>query len=398
MWIFCYLLIFVIYPIYSPIKYSHESLIDFLSFMGIIFFAIGQIFGEKIKFTLQSVSKKEIREKFLFPSFKISLFFFIIFFLISIYFLIKILGLSGIILVLKGAITSKSMYLGNINSNPITFSMHLLVPCVLCMWISAKNKYQKIISIIGLIIYIIETILFGFTRIFLITILAIIFFYEVRNMKAKKQAILVLLGLMSAIILLVFMNYIRCLGISSAASFSDYVNIDYIFESTDFGASYLWFNRLLDYDDIFINPIVYLKPFYAFIPRSIWNGKPEPMSLQILKIIDPALAATGYSTAGNSVLGEGFAILGLRYVGIFLNCFIWGFICKKLDIRYKQRIEKGMDSSLLNIYYYIFSVFIVISGQRGDWSQYMTIVIWFYFLPIYFFSILHAKLSSKEKQ
>lgn len=389
MWIFCYLLIFIVYPIYSLTEFAHEELIDLLSLIGILVFYFGHSFAKKFNFKFNDKKNIKLKKELVFPEFKVSLFFFIVLFIISIYTIIRIIGFGGIVSVLKGALTSKSLILGNSSSNIITFSLYLLFPCVVCMWVSSNTKLQKICSLISLFIFVIETSLFEYTRIFLITIVAIIFFYEVRNMKSKRQAVLAFGTLISAIVLMVFMNYIRCMGLARATEFSDYVNIDYIFESTDFGASYKWFDRLLDYDDIFINPIVYLKPLYAFVPRSIWMNKPEPMSLQILKIINPSLAAAGYSTAGNSVLGEGYALIG--YFGMFFNCFLWGFICEKFDLHYRKRIENGRDSSLLNLYYYIFAIFVVISGQRGDWSQYMTIVLWFYFLPMYIFSKLRTR-------
>lgn len=395
MWIFCYLLIFVVFPIYSQANYnySHGKLIDFLSFIGIIVFYFGHLFGKKINFVLNN-KRKKFKKELLFPEFKIAFFFFIVIFIISIFSIIKVIGVNGIISILRGSLTSKTVILGDNNSNLITYSLYLLFPCVLCMWVSSGKKLQKLCSLICLLIFVIETSLFEYTRIFLITILATIFFYEVRNIRPRKQAILALIILITAILLMVFMNYLRCMGVSRTTDFSDYVNIDYVFESTDFGASYKWFDRLLDHDNIFINPIVYFKPFYAFIPRSVWLNKPEPLSLQILKIINPSLAATGYSTAGNSVLGEGYVLLG--YFGMFLNCFLWGFICEKFDLHYKKRLEAGDDVNLLNIYYYIFAIFVVISGQRGDWSQYMTIVLWFYFLPMYIFSKLRTRRDMKS--
>ena len=112
--------------------------------------------------------------------------------------------------------------------------------------------------------------------------------------------------------------------------------------------------------------------------------------MQVLKYINPMKAASGYSTAGNSVLGEGYAILG--YFGIVLFPFLWGTVCGKLDKRYYRRLKSGADHCLQNICYYIFAVFIVISGQRGDWCQYMTIVIWFYMLPMYIMSKVSLKI------
>lgn len=389
-WIICYLLIFVIYPIYSDDTYNNSSLIDILALIGIIIFSIGRFFGKKIVFKKRNNNIK----KYMIPGFKISLLFFSLFFIISLYFLNKYIGAQGVLSILKGTLTSKKIVLNDNNSNSITFSMHLLVPCILSMWITSKNGTQKIISAICMLVYITETILFGFTRIFLISILAIILFYEIRNLNNKKQIIVVSIVGCSLVLLLVFMNFIRSLGLSNYVSFRNYINIDYIFESTDFGASYRWFDSLLNYEPMYINPVVYLKPFLVFIPRSIWITKPEPLSLQILREIDPFLANSGYSTAGNSVLGEGYALLG--YFGMFFNCFLWGFICEKLDNRYQKRLIEGNESNLLNIYYYIFAVFIVISGQRGDWSQYMTIVLWFYFLPMYLFSLLHTKRYNRR--
>lgn len=221
----------------------------------------------------------------------------------------------------------------------------------------------------------------AFTRVFLISLIGMILLYIVRNKSQAKQALYSAMGALGLLSLLIIMNFIRCFGFGSKITFGSVFNLSYMFESSDFSASYYWFDKLLSIDSPYINPLTYLKPFLIFIPRSVWSDKPEQVSMQILKILDPALASSGYSTAGYSVLGEGYGILG--YLGIFFSPFIWGIICDRLDFKYTQRLKKGVDNSLQNVSYYIFAVFVVICGQRGDWNQYMINVIWLYLFPLY---------------
>lgn len=278
--------------------------------------------------------------------------------------------------------TSKQLTLGDggIGSS-FTFAIHLLVPCVLALWVTANNEKDNRRALIALLIYIVMTLLFGFTRLFLISIIAMLVIFSLRHTSIHQQVVYTAFSIVALLFAMVFLNFIRCFGLGEPISFETIFDIDYIFESTDFSSSYHWFNELLSTHIDLINPVVYLKPLFAFIPRSIWEFKPEPLSMQVLKQINPGLAATGYSTAGNSVLGEGYAVFGL--VGIFLAPFIWGVVCTVLDESYYNRLEEGKDQSIWTIAYLIFAVFVVISGQRGDWSQYMTIVLWFYLLPLY---------------
>lgn len=389
LWVFCYILIFVVYPTYEKsIIFDNKLLIDVVALTGLICYFIGLTFGSKL-----TINKNKEREKdiLLFPKYKIANICFWLFFMLSVLILVIKLKTSGIMSIISGNMTAKQFALENdSSSSAYVFSVHLLVPCVLCLWMTAKTSKQKLNSIICLLIYILETVLFGFTRIFLISIIAMILIYEIRNKSQRKQVLLLIAGVFGLVIILVAMNFVRTFGINTERSFKDMLDLKYVFESTDFSSSYYWFNELLNVKSPFINPIVYLKPILVFVPRAIWSNKPEALSLQILKYINPALAATGYSTAGNSILGEGYAVCG--YFGMFLFPFLWGAICGKLDKGYYNRLNAGEDHCLQNICYYIFAVFIVISGQRGDWCQYMTIVIWFYILPMY----LMSKISLEE--
>ena len=268
-----------------------------------------------------------------------------------------------------------------------------MIPCVLSIWTTANNRVKKIRRVICLGLYIGINLLFGFTRIFLICVLAIILFYELRKTEKKKQIIVLALSVVALAVLMLLMNLIRNTGLNSVNLLKNRFTVDYFLESTDFGASYKYFSELLKYESPYINPIVWLKAIFAAIPRSVWASKPEPLSLQVLKYTNPMLAATGYSTAGNSVLGEGYAIMGVS--GIFLFPFIWGIICNHLDIKYYNRIYQDDRTSVANIIYYIFTLVIVISCQRGDWSQYTIFILWFHIIPLFAFCKLSLRLKYK---
>lgn len=378
-WIACYILIFIVYPLYdSENIYINAELIDIYALIGIMFFYVGVKIGNCKCIKLA----KNITTKIRIPRFQLSSRLYALLALLALYFLSTSVGVNTLKMVLLGEMTAKQMSLGDGDGSMdgYGFCVHLMTPCLLSVWMTAVTKRQRFLRYVYLAIYVIFTLLFGFTRIFFISILVIILFYEIRKMGRKVQILYLSLGVGAFIVLMAFMNFIRCLGLGSDVKFKEIIDIDYVFESTDFGASYYWFDRMLSYNSVFINPVVYLKPIFAFIPRSIWPTKPEPLSLQILKRIDPGKASTGYSTAGNSVLGEGFAIMG--FLGIIVFPFLWGYICSYLDKNYYARLRLGIDKGTQNIMYYIFAVFIVISGQRGDWCQYMTIVIWFYFMPM----------------
>ena len=389
MWIFCYALILVIYPLLSDDFFSNEQLIDEMTFVGLFSFFFGSYLAERIGLKISVV---ENGNKQRLPDFKISLYCFIITSLISIIFLYLQFGVSNIQQVIYGNLTSKRLILDG-EGFSFALSLMLPIPFILCQWIVADGKKERIISLISLCLYSLETLIFGFTRIFLVSSIVVLFIHGMRHKSKKYQLIISLIMVILVFLCMFLMNFIRNFGISF-----DYELLIFYFqknplEGADFGASYYWFNALLNYDDIYINPLVYLKPFFAWIPRSVWESKPEPLSLQILKSIDPGLAATGYSTAGNSCLGEGYAVLGI--VGIFVYPFIWGIVCTKMDRKYQKVLVGKMQNNIGILWYYFFTVFIIISCHRGDWSQYMTIVLWFFLLPAYLASLLNSKRKNE---
>ena len=311
------------------------------------------------------------------PNFRLSRVFFFILFFASVFLAIRVYGLSNIRLLLKGDTTSRTLSLDSSGSIIVSFVQYAMIPCILSMWISSNNKKEKIYSIIALLLFLIESFVISFTRIFMISLLIMIFFHEMLKKNKKSQVTSSIIAIVCIVALLVILNYIRCLGFSYNLSFKTLLNIDVIFESTDFSASYNMFNELLKHKSPFINPIVYLKPLFIFIPRTLWLTKPEYLNVQVLRYINPLAAESGLSS-GISIMGEGYAVLS--YFGSILYCFIWGIICSKMDRKYYERIENGNITSVKNLYYYIFAILFVISAQRGDWSVYLTTIIFLYIL------------------
>lgn len=382
LWVFCYLMIFVIYPLLTNRVYTNSELISECAIMGIICFAFGELCASKISF-FKSINKYPFEA--LCPKFSYAFTLYWIIFVLYISTFIMAVGANGILAVLFGSITSKQLALDDSLSvsNLYTFVFQLFVPCIIGMWISAKTKKEQIKKYFCFLLYASITMLFGFTRMFFICLLAIIFFYQVRNYSLKKQVYFVSLAVVALILLMIIMNFVRNLGLGNWSDLIDRMNIDFLFESTDFSFSYHYLNELLNFESPYISPLVYLKAFFFFIPRELWEAKPESLSLQVLRYIDPFLANTGFST-GCSVLGEGYAILG--YPGMALITFLWGIVCTRLDVIYYRYLMNNKEKSLYFAYYYIFTTFILINGQRGDWSIYLLMILWLYMLPLYIIS------------
>lgn len=392
-WLAVYILIFAAYPLMSDEIYQHESEIDFFALVGIVMFCYGSYISSVIaipqKFYFFKLDQK-------YPSFDFAFrlyIFFAICFLLS---LLMAFGQGGVASVLRGSITAKQMVLDdslNISTSYLLF-LQLLFPCTLVVWVSQNNKVQKFKSWVCLAVYFLLTIMFAFTRLFAICLLGILMFYQMRNKNRKTQLVTLSIGSFALAALMVSMNFIRTIGLGQISSLQDWINVKYILESTDFSASYYYFDSLLNFESPYINPIVWLKAIYAFVPRDIWLTKPDPLSLQVLRYTNPALAATGYSTAGNSVLGEGYAIMGMFGIAVFP--FIWGCVCRRLDLSYQKRVLLNKKTSLADILYYIFCFFIIISAQRGDWSQYTVIIFWYYFIPMYCMSLFSKNKECQE--
>lgn len=378
-WVICYVLIFLLYPLCSDNIYINETLIDIMALVGITTFFIGAFFGSNIVVSkTYMVIKNRLK-----PNFNTALIMFSLGFIVSLIMLFVVFGAGNVKSVINGSMTGKQMMLfsGSSISHLYSCSLHFSEGCLMALLISASTKKEIKRSICCLGLYFTVSILFGFTRIFLLALLAILVMFYGRYIKKVHQLFIGISGLVLLILIMVAMNFIRTFGFNNDLYINDFTNIKYFLESTDFGASYVWLDKLLLIDPPYLNLLTYLKPFLVFIPRIFWEDKFEQSSMQLLKILDPGLAASGYSTAGYSVIGEGYAFFG--YIGVLIFPFIWGLLCAYFDKRYYSRLSEGDDRCISNIFYYIYAVFIVLSGQRGDWNQYLFVVIYFYFIPIY---------------
>ena len=125
----------------------------FRSLVGILSFAIGSFLGEKHRFVIKknSLSNISSSRKPIFPSFQLAHVLFWFFFSATVYIIVTKLGVSGITRLLNGQVTAKKLALTyEVTSGTYVFAVHLLVPCVLVLWITANTRKERIISIIAL--------------------------------------------------------------------------------------------------------------------------------------------------------------------------------------------------------------------------------------------------------
>ena len=392
-WVACYWLIFVLYPLYGlEWPTNNSGLIDLYALLGVVFFCIGQFFIESKKNNSYPNKSKQYR----FPVFSISAFSFFIVTFLAIVSFISLYGASTVQDILVGSMTSKmikSDFRGE-SAGLEQILLQFMMPTALATWVSAKSKKQILLKVISLLVFIVVQAVFNFTRIFLISYLVVIMLYELRDKEKNKQVIVLTGGVVIIVALMVTMNFVRTFGFGERLDSERSTDLSYIFESTDFGASYYWFDQLLDYGYPAIFPLAWLKPLFVFIPRSVWPAKPDKLSHDILLKLDPGLADSGYTTAGNSVLGEGYAILGV--LGIVLFPLIWGYVCGFFDRRHYYRLKSGLSNCVSEILYYLFAVFIVLCIQRGDWSQYMITFIYWWIIPLLLISKKEEKTLGRN--
>ena len=115
LWVFCYVLIFVVYPAYEKnIIFENEFLIDVVAFIGLLCYFIGLTFGSRL---VINKNKERGMGTLLFPKYKIANICFWIFFALSILILMKKLGTSGMMSIISGNMTAKQFALENDSSS-----------------------------------------------------------------------------------------------------------------------------------------------------------------------------------------------------------------------------------------------------------------------------------------
>ena len=115
LWVFCYILIFVVYPLYEKnINFEKKVLIDVVALVGIVCYFIGLTFGSRLVWGKGRTNTIGI---LLFPKYRIANICFWAFFALSIVVLISKLGTSGITSILAGNMTAKQFALENDSSS-----------------------------------------------------------------------------------------------------------------------------------------------------------------------------------------------------------------------------------------------------------------------------------------
>ncbi|BDG37651.1 hypothetical protein PcaKH15_35570 [Parageobacillus caldoxylosilyticus] len=138
------------------------------------------------------------------------------------------------------------------------------------------------------------------------------------------------------------------------------VYFDYLKMSTDVSWSY-WLASIIIEKNIEIDPIILLKPLAIFIPRSIWENKPLPMSLQIAR--DLNLSDNTLLSVPAGIVGEAYGYFGI--FGVMMWGWIWGAVTAYLDKEIQIKLNER-DNSLNILILITLSIQIITGAIRGD--------------------------------
>lgn len=286
------------------------------------------------------------------------------------------LGINGIRSLLRGHLTTATI---SANSNMFMtlfdYAREWLGYTIVMQVVGNGRKIEKK-SIIQLIIFALLTVLFSFTRVSLIYILSLLMIYLMRKESVRKQVGYSIALVAATVVLLSMMIVIRTFGVTELfARFNFNYLKNNIAMTIDFTRIYLSFTDLI-HSPVRITPLVYLKPIFAIIPRSLWPGKPMSSAVEIFKQLHFSAWQSGGST-GYTLLGEAFAVCG--EIGIYIYPLIFGLIIPLMDSKYIRYVKTGNDRSLKCFFYLYFAdVFILQAFRHGTDIALM-------FLPLYFF-------------
>ena len=294
---------------------------------------------------------------------------------LTIVFLLLGIGINGIKAVVQGQLTSSLISENsNIFITLFDFAREFYGYCLILYVVGNKGKFTKS-NFIHLCIFALLTILFSFTRVSLLYILLLLAIYLMRKKKLIKQImIMIVLGLSGAVLMSVMM-VIRTFGINQVFQrFNIMYFLNSLGMSIDFTRIYLSFVELI-HNPVRITPLVYLKPIFILIPRSLWIDKPYASAVEIFRQLHYADWQSGIST-GYALIGEAFAVMG--NLGVVLYPAIFGGLLPFLDSKYVRYIKTNNDDSLVCFFYlYFANVFILQSFRHGTDIALM-------YLPLYF--------------
>lgn len=351
--------------------YSMLGLMFFIS-TNWIFLLRGQWVGEALISKQTLISFKKVTVLF----YAVLIFSFILF--------MYVVGLDGILKIISQG--SRSFWLNQTNKSVLSIFSELsifyiaITGSVLMLSANSKNEKKKAIKIFVLILIVLS--IMSFARRFVIYPLMVVVFYNLSQERNKAKLISISFILAPIFFVTMFlMGYLRTFGIenlSLTAIISYFRNgnfVDIFMSNSDFSASYSFFAAQMQNEDIFIGPLGYFKLLFSIIPRSIWLGKPEYSSVQILRILEPERVARGFSAA-TGYIGEAHAALGVT--GIIIISSVWGFVCGYLDRKYqiiarkRKEMQYNHDFVLgftLFEYFYIYTAILLITeSHRGDFG------------------------------
>jgi hypothetical protein len=259
-----------------------------------------------------------------------------------------------------------------------------------------KTKKQKIYSIIILVYAILFGIALSFARRFIIfPVIITIFFWFIINHKKPKIVNVVISLFLLLFFIMPLMTNIRTFGfidgfkLYTELLFKNFeVYFDYLKMSTDVAWSY-WLASIIIEKDIEIDPIILLKPLTIFIPRSIWENKPLPMSLQIAR--DLNLSDNTSLSVPAGIVGEAYGYFGI--FGVMMWGWIWGAVTAYLDKEIQIKLNER-DNSLNILILITLSIQIITGAIRGDIATTLieTEFIVFPFIIILLFSRFNYKI------
>ena len=214
-------------------------------------------------------------------------------------------------------------------------------------------------------------------RIIIFPVTVIFILQYIRSKNKKKFLLYAMPFTFVLVILMMVMITIRTYGINNIMhglsiifNMNDTAEImSYVLMITDFSASTNFLAMQLQTSDVSVTPLVYLKPLFFFIPRSLWPDKPEATCVLIMQAINFNQDVLNFSAA-TGLIGEAFATLGMA--GVLIIPSIWGIGCGLLDSHiYRHYMNHATHKqNTLAFYAYLFFIIQTITGvHRGDTSN-----------------------------
>jgi len=287
-----------------------------------------------------------------------------------------------------------------INIRPIeVWKYYYIYPLLLVLSLSINNLFTPLFAIISAqlivklfdmkkyklaIIFLLlsSVILFNqYTRMFILMMYMYIFLYY--YIKSKNFYILqiIILSCFSFFILIV-MLYQRVFGKIDFSKIYHYISTASpaeIFQLTDNYFVYEAYLHVISYfpkiHDYFYGSSL-IKPFLFWIPREIWNDKPEGLTTYLPKLFYGMTRGAEYSS-GMTITGEFYANYGIY--GVIVLSFFFGYI--SLYIAMKMIRPRNESELLLGLTYLVYFPHLM----RGGISTSVTFIFLYYLLFLLFF-------------